>query len=98
LASLIGGVQDLVVENGEVKGQTETDGVGGREISGDLRGLLVSLKRLVTSILSAISLLELSNITVVVTLINAREGQVSDLKINRGKNGAEKWEEICNLT
>jgi hypothetical protein len=72
--------------------------VGGREISGDLRGLLVSLKRLVTSILSAISLLELSNITVVVTLINAREGQVSDLKINRGKNGAEKWEEICNLT
>jgi len=33
VASLVWGVEDLVVEDREVEGQTEADGVGGCEIS-----------------------------------------------------------------
>ena len=33
VACLIGGVQDLVVEDGEIEGETETDGVGWGELS-----------------------------------------------------------------
>jgi len=44
VACLVWGVQDLVVENGEVKGKTETDWVGRCEISlSNLGGVLVSL-------------------------------------------------------
>lgn len=42
VASTVGRVQDLVVENGEVEGETETDGVGGGKISlGDIGGVLI---------------------------------------------------------
>ena len=41
MASLIGGVEDLVVEDGEVQRETETDGVGGCELGlGDVGGSL----------------------------------------------------------
>ena len=33
MASTVGGVEDLVVEDGEVEGETETDGVSGSELS-----------------------------------------------------------------
>ena len=47
LASLLGRVQDLVVEHREVEGQTQPDGVGGLHLLlGDLEGLLVGLLRL----------------------------------------------------
>ena len=42
VASTVGRVQDLVVENGEVEGETKTDGVGRGEISlGDIGGVLI---------------------------------------------------------
>jgi hypothetical protein len=69
LAGFVGGVEDLVVENGEVEGETEADGVGGGQVStGNITGLLVSLEGVVSSLLSLISGLELSNISVVVAL------------------------------
>lgn len=34
MTSLVGRVEDLVVEDGEVESQTKTDGMSGREISG----------------------------------------------------------------
>lgn len=42
MASTVGRVQDLVVENGEVEGETKTDGVGRGEISlGNIGGVLI---------------------------------------------------------
>jgi hypothetical protein len=48
VASTIGGVQDLVVEHGEVEGQTQADGVGGgqlglSDIGGALREFIMSV-------------------------------------------------------
>jgi hypothetical protein len=41
VASAIGGVQNLVVEDREVKGQTKADGVGGGQLClGDIGGVL----------------------------------------------------------
>jgi hypothetical protein len=69
MASLIGGVKDLVVEDGEVKGETQADRVGRRKLgSGNLSGSLVSLEGLVGRVLAAVANGELSEITVVVTL------------------------------
>lgn len=69
MASLIGGVENLVVEDGEVKGETQADRVGRRKLSsGNLSGSLVSLKGLVGGVLAAVANGELSEITVVVTL------------------------------
>ena len=69
VASLIGGVQDFVVEDREVKGESETDGVGRGKVSGgDLGGSLVGLQREVGSTLAAVANGELSEVTVVVTL------------------------------
>ena len=34
MTSLVGRIEDLVVEDGEVESQTKTDGMSGREISG----------------------------------------------------------------
>lgn len=69
VAGLVGGVQDLVVEDGEVKGQAEADGVGRGEVSlGDLGGGLVGLQGVVGSTLAAVANGELSQVTVVVTL------------------------------
>ena len=69
LASLVGRVEDLVVEDGEVQGKTKTDGVGGSQVLGsDLSGGLVSLERLVGRSLALVANGELSEVTVVVTL------------------------------
>ncbi len=69
MASLVRGVQDLVVEHGEVKGETQTDGVSRGKLGlGDLGGSLVSLKRLVGGVLAAVTDGELGEVAVVVTL------------------------------
>lgn len=69
LASLVGRVEDLVVEDGEVQGKTKTDGVGGSKVLGsDLSGGLVSLERLVGRGLALVANGELSEVAVVVTL------------------------------
>ena len=69
VAGLVRRVHDFVVEYGEVKGKTKADGVGGSKVSlGDLGGILVSLKRLVGRLLTAITKSELGKVTVVVTL------------------------------
>lgn len=45
MASLVGRVKDLVVEDGKVQCKTETNGVSGSEIRGcDLGGSLISLQ------------------------------------------------------
>ena len=61
--------QDLVVEDREVQGKAETDGVGRSELSGgDLGGSLVSLEGLVGGVLALVGHGELGKVTVVVTL------------------------------
>ena len=46
LAGLVGGVEDLVVEDGEVEREAEPDGVGRLHLAlGDLERLLVRLLR-----------------------------------------------------
>ena len=69
MASLIGGIQDLVVEDGEVESETKTDGVCRSKISlSDFGSVLVSLEGLVGRLLSLITSRKLSKITMVVTL------------------------------
>lgn len=69
VASLVGGVQDFIVEDREVKGETETDGVSGGKVSGgNLGSSLVSLEGVVGSTLAAVANGELGEVTVVVTL------------------------------
>lgn len=69
MAGLVGGVKDLIVEDGEVEGKSETDGVSGRKISlGNLGGSLVCLKGSIGRGLAAITYGKLGQVTVVVTL------------------------------
>lgn len=69
LASLVRRIHDLVVENGEVKGKAETDGVGGSQaLSSNLGGSLVGLKRLVGRLLALVAHGELSQVAVIVSL------------------------------
>lgn len=69
MAGLVGRVQDLVVENGEVKGKTKADWVCWRKVGLSNFGcVLVSLKRLVGRLLSLVANGELGKVTVVVTL------------------------------
>ena len=69
MASLIRRVQDLIVENGEVKGQTQADWVGWCKIGlCNFSGVLVSLEGLVGRFLSLVANGELSKVTVVITL------------------------------
>ena len=69
MASTVGRVEYFVVENGEVEGKTETDGVCRWEFGdGNVRGGLVSFKGLVGRLLSLIAGGELSEVAVVVTL------------------------------
>ena len=50
LAGLVGGIEDLVVEDGEVEGETQSDGVGGLHLPfADLKGVLVCLLRVVNN-------------------------------------------------
>ena len=69
VAGLIGGVQDLVVEDGEVEGEAKADGVGGGQVGlGNLSGVLVGLKGLVGRLVALVANGELGKVTVVVTL------------------------------
>ena len=69
LASLIGRVEDLVVENGEVQGETETDGVGRSKVGGgNIGSSLVSLERLVGRGLALVTNGKLGKVAVVVAL------------------------------
>jgi hypothetical protein len=69
VAGLVRSVEDLVVEDGEVQGEAETDRVGRRQVSlGNLGGSLVGLKGLVGRVLAAVAHGELSEVAVVVTL------------------------------
>lgn len=69
MASLVGRVEDLVVEDREVQGEAETDWVcGGKVGLSNLGGGLVCLERLVGRGLALVSHGELGEVTVVVTL------------------------------
>lgn len=69
MASLIRGVQDLVVEDREVQSKTEADWVGWCEVGlGNLRGSLVGLEGLIGRLLTLVSNGKLSKIAVIVTL------------------------------
>jgi hypothetical protein len=69
VASLIRGVEDLVVEDGEVQGETQADGVSGRQlVLGNIGGSLVGLEGLVGGVLALVASSKLGEITVVVTL------------------------------
>lgn len=69
MASLVRRVEDLIVENGEVKGQTKTDWVSRSKVGlGNLGGSLVSLEGSVGRILTAVANGELSQVAVVVAL------------------------------
>lgn len=69
VASLVGGVQDLIVEDGEVESEAETDRVRGRQLGlCDLGGSLVGIERLVGRLLSSIANRELGKVSVVITL------------------------------
>jgi len=68
MASTVGGVEDLIVEDGEVEGKAKTNGVCGWEFGdGNVRGGLVSLERLIGGLLSLIASGEFGEVTVVVT-------------------------------
>ena len=69
MASLVWSVEDLVVEDGEVQGKTQSDWVGWGKVGlGNLGGSLVSLKRLVGGSLALVANGELGEVAVVVTL------------------------------
>jgi len=69
MASLIRGVEDLVVEDREVKGKTQTDRVSRRQVGlGDLGSGLVCLERFISRLLAPVSNGELGKIAVVITL------------------------------
>ncbi len=69
VASTVGAVQDLVVEDREVEGKTKTDGVGGGKLGdGNVGSGLVSLERLVGRVLALVTGGELGEVSVVVTL------------------------------
>ena len=69
VASLIRGVEDLIVEDREVQGKTEADWVRGGEIGlSDFGSILVGLKGHVCRALSLLGDGELGKISVVVTL------------------------------
>jgi hypothetical protein len=69
VACLVGGVQDLVVEDGEVEGKAKADWVGGSQVClSNLGSVLVSLEGLVGGLLSLVANGELSEVAVVITL------------------------------
>lgn len=69
VASLVRSVKDLVVEDREVEGEAEADGMRRGEISlSNLRSVLVRLEGLVGGFLALISNSELGEVAVVVTL------------------------------
>jgi len=79
-------IQDFVVEDGEVKGKTESDWVGGLEVLvGDVRGLLVGIEGTGRDGLVAITSCVFGHVSVVVAL----HLQVEDLSFRVGGGGNE---------
>lgn len=69
MAGLVRGVEDLIIEDGEVEGKAKTNWVGWCKISlGNFGGVLVGLKGLVCGSCSLVADRELSEIAVVVAL------------------------------
>lgn len=69
MASLVGGVKDLIVEDRKVEGKTKADGVGRGELGlSNLGGSLVRLEGLVGRVLALVANGELGKVAVVVTL------------------------------
>jgi hypothetical protein len=69
VAGLVWGIEDLIVEYGEVEGKTQADGVGwGQVCLGNLGSGLVCLERLVGRCLALVANGELCEVTVVITL------------------------------
>lgn len=65
--SLVGLVHNLIVEDGEVEGQTQADGMGGSKIAGSNGGgLLVSLQRSLGGRFALVTGRKLGKIAVVV--------------------------------
>lgn len=92
MASLIGGVQDLVVEDREVQGKTQADRMRGGQLSlGDFGSSLVCLKRLVGRLLSSIANGELGEIAVVVTLPDAYISRLSSCDVRKNKETHILW-------
>jgi len=80
-AGLLGVVQALVVEDREVEGQSQSDGVGGLQLSvGDLRGSRVGLQGTLRDLFMQISLGVLRDVSEVVSL----HLQVEDLRLGGG--------------
>jgi hypothetical protein len=77
-------VEDLVIEHGEVEGETEANGVGGWEFSDrNVRRGLVGLERLVGAILALVASGKLSKVAVVVAH-PVVVGWLSDLEMTKG--------------
>jgi len=86
MASTIGAVEDLVVEDREVERKTETNGMCGRELGdSNIGSSLVSLKGLVGAVLPLVAGGELGEVTVVVT----HHLVVEDLGLSRSRRGNE---------
>jgi hypothetical protein len=69
MACLIGRVQNLIIEHGEVECKTKTNWVCWRKISlSNLGSILVGLERLSGGFLALLANGELSEVTVIVTL------------------------------
>ena len=69
MASLLGRVEDLVIEDGEVERQTQADGMRGLHLGlSDLEGFLVGLLRIVQYGRSFVANSHLGKVPVVITL------------------------------
>lgn len=69
MARPLGRIEDLVVEDGEVEGEAQADGVGWREVDErDVLGGLVGEQRVLRGLLAVGAGLELGQVAVVVAL------------------------------
>lgn len=69
MASLVWGVQDLVIEDREVEGETQADRVSWSKVGlGDFGSVLVRLKGLVCRDLSLVAESELGEVAVIIAL------------------------------
>jgi hypothetical protein len=69
VAGLVRSIENLVVEDGEVQCETETDRVRGRKLSlGNLGGSLVGLQGLIRRVLALVTNGKLGEVAVVVAL------------------------------
>lgn len=90
VASLIGGVQDLIVKDGEVEGKTQADGVSRGKLSlSNLSSGLVGFERLVGGVLAAVANSELGKVTVVVTL--PVEEKHKKVRQNAAREAEKSW-------